>query len=255
MPDSTTVLAIQSDPTDPPGLVGEWLAEVGIAVTVVHAHAGEPVPSTVPDGIHGLLPLGGAMAAWEDEVAPWLPDTRALLADAVDRGVPVLGLCLGGQLLAGATGGRLGVAPVAEVGVVTVGPTADAAADEVFARVPGSGDPATRLPAAQWHGDAILDLPDGAVLLATNEACPVQAFRVGDSAWGLQFHPEVDGAIIGSWVGDDDGPLLRAGRVGVDIGAEVDDALAGLVRAWRPLTHAWADVVRRYAAGREARPA
>jgi GMP synthase (glutamine-hydrolysing) len=242
------VLAIQSDPTDPPGLVGAWLAEVGIDVRVVRAYAGDPVPASVPDDVAGLLALGGAMAAWEDDVAPWLPDTRSLVADAVRRSVPVLGLCLGGQLLAAVTGGRLGVAPTAEVGVVTVRFTEVAGDDPVFAPVPGATSPSARVPASQWHGDAILELPDGAVLLATNEACPVQAFRFGSSAWGLQFHPEVDGAIVGSWVSDDDGPLLRSGRTGDDLGREVAEALPELTRTWRPMTHAWAEVVRRHAA-------
>lgn len=236
------VLAVQSDPTDPPALVGDWLAEVGVAVEVIHAHAGEPVPDRVPEGVHGVLPLGGAMAAWEDDIAPWLPATRELLRDAVARDVPVLGLCLGGQLLAGATGGRLGVAETAEVGVVTVHLTPEAVDDPVFRAVPGAA-----VPASQWHGDAVLELPEGAVLLATNEACPVQAFRVGSSAWGLQFHPEVDGPIIASWVSDDDGPMIRAGRVGDDVGAEVAAAQPELTRAWRPMTHAWAGLVRRRA--------
>lgn len=233
------VLAIQSDPTDPPAMVGEWLAEAGIEVRVVHAYAGEPVPDRVPEDVDGLLPLGGAMAAWEDEAGPWLPATRALLVDAVARDVPVLGLCLGGQLLAMALGGVVDRAPVAEVGVVQVRFEAGAASDAVFSSAAGQVRPA-----AQWHGDAILQPPAGAVLLAGNDACPVQAFRYGDCAYGLQFHPEVDGPIIGSWASDDDGPMIRAGRVGDDIGAEVDAALPDLVAAWRPPTLAWADLVR-----------
>jgi GMP synthase-like glutamine amidotransferase len=85
------VLAIQNDPTDPPLLVGEWLEEDGIRVVVVQACFGETVPSSVPDGVHGILPLGGAMGAYDDRIAPWLPAERSLLADAVGTGVPVLG--------------------------------------------------------------------------------------------------------------------------------------------------------------------
>ena len=82
------VLAIQNDPTDPPLLVGEWLEEDGIRVEVVRACFGEAVPSIVPDGVHGLLPLGGAFGVHDDEVAPWLVHERALVRDAVARGIP-----------------------------------------------------------------------------------------------------------------------------------------------------------------------
>ena len=94
------VLAIQNDQTDPPLLVGQWLAESGISVQVIEACFGEQVPAAVPPGVHGVLALGGVMGAGDDGVAPWLVAERALLADATDRGIPVLGLCLGAQLLA-----------------------------------------------------------------------------------------------------------------------------------------------------------
>jgi len=237
------VLAVQSDHTDPPGLVGQWLAERGVSVVSVHACCGQVVPVAVPAGVSGVLPLGGAMGAWEDDVAPWLPATRDLLVDAVTRSIPVLGLCLGGQLLAAALGGLVDVAPVAEVGVVEVHRTEAASADPVFAGVPAGG-----LPAATWHGDAVLNLPDDAVLLMTNDACSVQAFRVGECGYGLQFHPEIDHEIVAAWVSDD-GPLSRAGRTGAEVLREVADAQADLVAIWRPVAYAWADLVRLRAAG------
>ena len=110
-PRQPVVLAIQNDPTDPPLLVGEWLEEDGIRVEVVRACSATRCPAACPPGVDGVLVLGGAMGAYDDDVAPWLADEQALLADAVERGTPVLGLCLGGQLLAAAIGGRVELGP------------------------------------------------------------------------------------------------------------------------------------------------
>lgn len=235
------VLAIQNDPSDSPLLVGEWLEEDGIQVEVVMACFGEPVPSSVPAGVHGVLPLGGAMGANDDHVAPWLADERALLADAVNTGVPVLGLCLGGQLLAAATGGRVTLGPVTEIGIVPVRRTAEGLVDRVMAQArPALG---VDIPAAQWHQDNIVELPDGAVLLLTNDECPVQGFRVGDSAYGLQCHPEVDAETFASWAAVADEALRRSGRDAQEASDEVLAAERDLISAWRPMTRAWGDLV------------
>jgi GMP synthase-like glutamine amidotransferase len=235
------VLAIQNDPTDPPLLVGEWLAEDGVRVLVVEAYAGADVPTEVPDGVHGVLAMGGAMGANDDEAAPWLPAERALLADAVAEGVPVLGLCLGGQLLAAATGGRVELGPTQEIGLVDVQRTVEGVIDPVIGQaVPARG---VDIPAAQWHQDHITELPDGAVLLLTNSACRVQAFRLGDAAYGLQLHPELDGAIFRSWADYGDEALERSGVDPLVAADDVEAADADLVAAWRPVTRAWGELV------------
>lgn len=242
---SPVVLAIQNDPTDPPLLMGEWLAEDGITVRVVRACFGETVPSSVPAGVHGLLPLGGVFGAHDDDVAPWLDDERALLADAVTRGTPVLGLCLGGQLLAAANGGRVELGPTTEIGVVQVQRTVDGLRDPVISQaVPIAGND---IPAAQWHQDHITELPDGAVLLLSNEACRVQAFRLGDTAYGLQLHPEVDAETFTSWIDPADPALDRSGRDPRIAAAEVTAAEDDLIAAWRPVARAWADLVWEHA--------
>ena len=235
------VLAIQNDPTDPPLMVGEWLTEDGIRVEVIRACFGDAVPTTVPEGIHGLLPLGGEMGANDDHVAAWLPDERALLVDAVSRGIPVLGLCLGAQLLAAATGGSVTVAPVTEIGLVHIQRTVDGLLDPVVSQaVAVSG---ADIPAASWHQDHVAELPDGAVLLLANDACRVQGFRLGDCAYGLQIHPEVDAATFAGWTGTMDATLERSGRDGHQLVADVLAAERDLIAAWRPMTRAWGDLV------------
>ncbi|MCX6433268.1 MAG: type 1 glutamine amidotransferase [Actinobacteria bacterium] len=245
------VLAIQNDPTDPPLLVGEWLAEDGIRVEVITACFGETVPESVPLGVHGILSLGGVMGANDDVDAPWLVQERALLVDAVERGVPVLGLCLGGQLLAAATGGTVELGPITEIGVVQVQRTVDGLRDPVMAQaVPYAG---ADIPAAQWHQDHITELPDGAVLLPTNAACRVQGFRVGDSAYGLQLHPEIDAQTFADWAGMVDEALERSGLDPALLMADMFAAEHQLIAAWRPMTRAWADLV--WARARDAQDA
>ena len=227
-------------------MLADWLAEVDVVVEVIEAWDGAAVPRRVPDGINGVIPLGGVMGAMDDDVAPWLPDERALLVDAVERGIPVLGICLGGQLLAAALGGRVTLGPATEIGVVDVQLTDDGLRDPVLSRaVPSSG---VDIPAAQWHQDNIVDLPADAVLLLTNPACRVQGYRVGDSAYGLQLHPELDFETFASWAAESsDEALQRSGVNAADVNAAMQAAEPDLIRAWRPMAHAWADVVHQRA--------
>lgn len=238
------VLAIENESVDPPLWVGEWIAECGIEVRIIRGWDGDDIPSQVPAGVSGLLPLGGAMGANDDHLASWLAAERSLLADAVRLQVPVLGLCLGAQLLAVATGGRVELGSIAEVGLTHVRRTADAATDPVIGEVDAPSD---WIPATQWHQDHITELPDGAVLLLTNDACRVQAYRVGASAYGLQMHPEVDPETFESWAGVVDEALERSGQDATTISADVRAASEDLIRAWRPATRAWCDQVWAYA--------
>jgi GMP synthase (glutamine-hydrolysing) len=232
------LLAVQNDPTDPPALLGEWWQEVGVDVVVLRADAGEQVPTTLPDGIDGLVVLGGEMAAWEDHRAPWLPQLRDLMASAVGAGVPVLGVCLGGQVMPLACGGVVDRAPVAEVGVYELDLLPAAADDPLFSVLPHS------VPVAEYHGDAMLEAPAGAVLLASTRDCPIQGYRLGDRAWALQFHPEVDAEIVASWFADDPELVEKCGRTTAAVLDEMVERSQEMRNAWRPFAHAFADVVR-----------
>jgi GMP synthase (glutamine-hydrolysing) len=132
------------------------------------------------------------MSATDDEELPWLSEEKALIADAVSEGVPFWGVCLGVQLLAASLGARVYPGPAPEVGVLPVELTEEGLADPVFSGLPPA------LPTLQWHGDTF-DLPDGAVRLAGSPAYPNQAFRVGDSAYGVQFHIEVSSELAREW--------------------------------------------------------
>ena len=141
----------------------------------------------------GIVVFGGDMNADEIDRHPYLAHERELLAHAVDAGIPVLGVCLGGQLLARALGAEVTLSPVTELGFGTLHPTEAAAADPLLSAF-ADGDRVFH-----WHRDTFA-IPDGAVLLATGDDVANQAFRYGDRAWGIQFHPEVTAPNLEYWI-------------------------------------------------------
>jgi GMP synthase-like glutamine amidotransferase len=174
--------------------IGEALASVGIEVDQRLTDAAEPLPETL-DGFDGLVVMGGPMSADSDDGFPTRRQELTLLAEAVERGLPTLGVCLGAQLLAAATGGRiLRGASGPEIGWAPVRLHASAADDLLLASVPGE------LSVLHWHGDTF-DLPPGGVLLASNDRYDHQAFRIGLRAWGFQFHLEVDREAVAAFAG------------------------------------------------------
>ncbi|CAB4329180.1 MAG: type 1 glutamine amidotransferase [Actinobacteria bacterium] len=233
------VLVIQNEEVDPPALVGEWLTEAGLTMEIVHAYSGELVPESVPEGVTAIMAMGGAMGANDDVDYPWLISERALLNDAVERDLPVFGICLGAQLLAAATGGVVERSPNVEIGVAQVHINEQLAKGTIFSSMAG-----TNASAAQWHQDWITALPDSAVVVASNDAAPVQAFKIGSDAYGVQFHPEVDGALFKSWRGVGDEAADASGRNMDEAVLEVIEAEAELEATWRPVFQAWAQRVQ-----------
>src|SRR5437868_7755845 len=206
------------------GYLAEWL---GVPCDVVRPYQGEAVPGRAADG---LIVLGGEAAAWEDEKYPWLPATRELLRVSVAEGTPTLGICLGAQLMTMACGGTVerGDAGV-EVGACEVYPLPAAEGDRLFDGI-GTGI------GVQYHQDAMTRLPEGAVPLMTGTRYPNQAYRLGSTAWGVQFHPEATPGIFASWT-TGNAELQTATT-------EVEKAEPSLIATWRPLAEAFAHVVR-----------
>ncbi|MFE0425136.1 type 1 glutamine amidotransferase [Streptomyces sp. NPDC058953] len=235
------ILVIQHEDGTGPGLVGEALTAADVAQHLVHPWNGDRVPESLT-GYAGLLVLGGAPGADDDEAAPWLPAVRVLVREAAGSGVPLLGICLGGQIMAAALGGSVRVRPHGpEVGAHPLRRLPAADGDPVFGAVPEGA------PAAQWHWDEIGELPPGAVPLLTGDDCVHQAFRLGPRAWGVQFHPEVLGDAVADWARSD-GPA--AARAGADPDAAVASVRAAgteLRAVWTRAAGAWAQVIREYA--------
>lgn len=188
-----TWLVIQQMWFEGPAAIGDVANERGIELRIVRTDQGEPVPSVdALDAYDGIIVLGGAMGALDDDQHPSLAGQRALLAAAIERDLPVLGVCLGAQLLAIAGGGELLDGDNgSEDGLGPVDLTADGLADPVL------GPAAPRFEAMHWHEDTYA-LPEGAVHLATSPQYAQQAFRLGSCLYGIQFHLEMGGAEVQS---------------------------------------------------------
>jgi GMP synthase - Glutamine amidotransferase domain len=167
---------------EPPGTITSALDDEGVAHRVVKIYRDEPVPDAL-DG-DGLVVMGGPMGVGDVGALPPLTRELALIEEALDAEVPVLGVCLGSQLLAHVLGADVRPASAKEIGWDEVTLSEAAADDPLFRDV---DDPFT---AFHWHGD-VFTLPDGAVPLARTDQTEHQAFRYGDSAYGLLFHLEV----------------------------------------------------------------
>ncbi len=186
------VLAIQNSESSGLGRFQHWWTADGLDLQVVRAFAGEPIPE--PTDYQALVLLGGGLLPDADATAGWLPRERAVTAAAVHAGMPVLGICLGGQLLAHTCGGAVagGHGPP-ESGSTELTRLAAADGDPLFGPLPAT------FRAIEHRVDAITALPANAVWLASSRACPIQGFRIGRCAWGLQFHPEVGADRLVHW--------------------------------------------------------
>jgi GMP synthase-like glutamine amidotransferase len=232
------VLVVEHERTVPAGLLGERLRAAGCTVQTVGPDAGAPVP-LAPDGVDGVLLLGGSMGPTDDALAPWLPDVRALIAACLERGTPLLAICLGAELLAHVAGGAVARIPAGpEIGLTPVRPLPPAADDLVLRRMPATAE------AVQWHSLEASALPDGAVVLASSDRCANQAFRIGDTAWGVQFHPEVDADITAGWARNEAADLAEAGLEADQVVSAVRSAEPRLRATWTALADDWIAVVR-----------
>ena len=164
------------------GLLEPWARRAGMRIDETRPFAGQPFPDL--DDVDWLIVLGGPMGACDQDEFPWLADELDFMRRYVDAGTPVLGICLGAQLLARVLGAPVRRHLHPEIGWHRIAPTA-VGKDSVLE--PFFGPDAEVM---QWHYDTF-DLPAGAVSLATSVACENQAFEWGENVLGLQFHPEM----------------------------------------------------------------
>jgi len=222
-----------------PGVFGEAIRERGDTLVewMVPTAAG---PAADPLDYDAVLVLGGAMNVDQGEAHPWLHAERALLGKLLERQVPLVGLCLGSQMVAQAAGAVPGRAPRPEIGWHTVELTAAGREDPLL------GPLAPRFEAFQWHTYEF-PLPPGAVALARSEVC-LQAARIGEGAWAIQFHPEVTAADALHWTADyeSDPDAVRIGIDPMPLELEIEAKIGAFNELGRGICRRWLD----FAAGR-----
>lgn len=226
--------------TEGPGHFATFLEAHRIAFRLVKLDEGEPVPASSA-AFAGLGFMGGPMSA-NDEL-PWTQPVLALMRDAVARGVPVIGHCLGAQMLSRALGGEVKRNPVKEIGWHPVQVVDSPRAREWF------GENLREFDTFQWHSDAF-SIPPGGERILTGPHCPNQAYVVGDRHLGLQCHVEMTPEMIASWIGSGSGEIRAnlhspAVQSVEKIQAEMPRRLPALARTAERLYERWATYLAR----------
>jgi len=186
------VLTIIHHPGEGPGTFEEYLKAKGITLSPARLYANERLPRS-RRGIDGIVSMGGPMNAYDDTSYPFLKEEAEFISEMISENVPMLGICLGAQLIARASGAAVRKAPHHELGWSNVALTEKGKRDLLFQGISHA------LTVFQWHEDTF-DLPAGGELLVSSEDCPHQAFRLG-SAYGLQFHIEITPLMLVEWFG------------------------------------------------------
>jgi GMP synthase (glutamine-hydrolysing) len=218
------VWVVRHVPHEGLGTIADALERSTVPFTTIDAFAG-PLPEFDPTAVSGLIVMGGPMNVDEVDRYPFLAEEVRWLQRAVDARLPVLGVCLGSQLLAKALGVKVYPNRIKEIGWYDVDLLPAAANDALFSHIRG------QTAVFQWHGDTF-DLPTGAVQLARSPQCENQAFRFGAAAYGLQFHLEVTQEIIDSWLREDGNCCELAGLDYIDptrIRRETPDKLPPMI--------------------------
>lgn len=184
------ILFIKHINIEGPGSFQNLLNQAGCEIRIVELAQGQSLPPI--EECRAVVSLGGPMSVYETNKYPFLVDEESFLLQAIHKKIPVLGICLGAQMLAKICLGKVIKSPVKEIGWYKVALNAEGRKDPLFSGLKNS------LKVFQWHEDTFT-IPQGAKLIVEGKGCKNQAFRIGSSVWGLQFHPEITSQLIKTW--------------------------------------------------------
>ena len=232
------IYVLQHHPAENLGNIADALEGAALAWQYIRVNDGQTVPASIK-GAGGLIVMGGPMSVYQIDRYPWLRDEMRLIEDAAKSNVPVLGVCLGAQIVAAALGAKVDRNPNGkEIGWHPIR-LHDSAKDDRLMR----GLPATMTP-FHWHGD-IFDLPRGAVSLASSDKTPCQAFRHGDKVYGFQFHIEVTRESVAAMAGAFAKDLVRENIPADRMIAQASEFLPSLEKVSDTVFSRWASPIQK----------
>ena len=193
MAEPREILVFKHMPSQNPGIFRDFARDHDIHFTEIDLHAGDEIPNL--DRFHGLWVMGGTMNVWDEQSHPWLVQEKQVICDVVlHRQLPYLGICLGHQLLAVALGGKVGRGEFHEIGTYTIESTVDGKHHPLLGNLPQG------LAWANVHIAEVSIPPAGALVLARSRRCANHAMAIGDTAYSVQFHPEVCESTLPQWL-------------------------------------------------------
>lgn len=227
------ILVVEHVPHEGLGIIGQALSGFDLEYMRVYETG---MAEALPEGYSALIVMGGPMGVYESDIYPFINNEMELIKEAIKTDVPVLGVCLGSQLLAGAAGARVYKGEKKEIGWYNVSLTEEGSSDRLFLGLPDE------LPVFQWHGDTF-DVPVNGVNLASSDLFPHQAIKVGKRAYGFQFHFEVTAKMIGEWI-EINADELKAAKIDPEkIIKETPENIEGLHRFGRAVVQRFARLI------------
>ncbi len=219
---------IKHVPFEGPGLLAEELSSRGHSYRIVELHRGDALPETSTDTIGGVIVLGGPMNVDETDRYPFLSEERVWIKDVLAAGIPIMGVCLGAQLMARSAGAPVVANEEKEIGFDAIELTDEGIRDPIFSGVPN------RFDVFHWHGDRF-ELPAASTLLSRSAQCRHQALRLHPSAYGFQFHLEITEDMIDRWTSNAAEELKSARTSRETILADSREKLASVHAAARKI--------------------
>ena len=229
------VLVLQHADPEHPGLIADAVQEVGGVLEIIRGDLGQPVPESL-GGYDGLIIMGGPQSVYEEEKPPYLRAEKRLAKQAIDSNLPLIGVCLGSQIIADVLGSEVHPSGGVEIGWKEVILSREATSDPVLSTLPATFTP------LHWHGD-VYDLPNGATPIGSSDMTPVQGFIYGTTTYALLYHLEMAHQQINMMVAQFPDDVQRGGLDPAELLAETPARAAALKPIATETLTRWANLL------------